>query len=406
MLLLPFSSAAQRQKCAFGPRLAAIAVFLLLIAITPLCAQSKLASLNVNSIRQKAEAGNVAAQEELGERYFVGKGGVARDLMQARIWYQKAADHGDPAAKQRLSTLDQQLANCDPNWSPKFDQITDAGVLEGLKEPGLMETAISQAGGLDPFIEESSRTETSDQEELAQHQDAGDTDGVRKLKGLMLVNEGMLEIAECRKARGNQSNMSASVPGGGNLAGQSHNAPITASGDRRSPAPASASSAVADVRYSAGDSRPLTGAEMAALRDSLHWEPEVARLPNGGTAVSYLVDRDGRRLGSIQVQWTKTVAPKSTPSQASEPPVGSFTVQLENGTSCGFLGEAELNDSKGMVILSSFELDSWVGLGQPRAGQTVRVEGETDLPSANPTILLKPLEVSSTLSACLTPKNP
>ncbi len=383
-----------------------MAALLLLIAITPLCAQSKLASLNVNSIRQTAEAGDVAAQAELGERYFTGKGGVARDLVQARLWYQKAADQGDSAAKRRLVTLDKQLANCDPNWSPKFDQITGAGVLEGLREPGLIETAISQAGGLDPFIEESSRTETSDQEEMVEHQDAGDTDGVRKLKALMLVNEGMLEIAECRKVRGSQSNVSASAPGGGNLAGQTQNAPVPASGNRPSSAAPPASSSLVDVRYSGADSRPLSGAEMAALRDSLHWDPEVARLPNGGTAISYLVDKEGRRLGSIQVQWAKTVVPKGTPSQPGEPPVGSFAVQLENGTSCGFLGEAELDDSKGIVILSSFELDSWVGLGQPRAGQTIRVEGEADLPSANPTILLKPLEVSSTLSACLTPKNP
>jgi hypothetical protein len=406
MLLLPFSSAAPRQNYGFGPRLTVLAAIFLLFAIAPLRAQNNLASLNVNSIRQKAEAGEVAAQAELGERYFAGKGGVARDLVQARVWYQQAAAQGDPVAKQRLATLDKQLANCDPNWSAKFGQITDAGVLEGLREPGLMETAISQAGGIDQFIQESSRTETSDQEEMVEHQDAGDTDGVRKLKALMLVNEGMLEIAECRKARGSQSNVSASLPGGRNPAGQTQNAPIAASGIRRSPAPASASSSVVDVRYFAGDSRPLTGAEMATLRDSLHWEPEVARLPNGGTTVSYLVDKDGRKLGSIQVQWTKTVIPKGTPSQPGGPPVGSFTVQLENGTSCGFLGEAELDDPKGVAILSSFELDSWVGLGQPRAGQTVRVEGEAELPSANPTIFLKPLEVSSTLSACLTQKNP
>jgi TPR repeat protein len=405
MSLFLFSSAAQRQKYGLGPQLTVMAAFLLLVAIAPLLAQSNLASLNVNSIRQKAEAGDVAAQAELGERYFAGKGGVARDLTQARVWYQKAADQGNSAAKQRMVTVDKQLANCDLNWSPKFDQITDAGVLEGLREPGLMATVISQAGGLDQLIQESSRTEASDQEEMAEHQDAGDTDGMRKLKALMLVNEGMLEIAECRKARGSQSNVSASVPGGGNMAGQTQNAPATTSGNRPSPAPASTSSSVVDVRYSAGDSRPLSGAEMATLRDSLHWDPEMARLSSGGTAVSYLVDKEGRRLGSIQVQWTRTVVTKGTPSQPAGPPVGSFTVQLENGTSCGFLGEAELDDPKGVAILSSFELDSWVGLGQPRAGQTVRVEGEADLPSANPAILLKPLEVGSTLSACLTPKN-
>jgi hypothetical protein len=163
---------------------------------------------------------------------------------------------------------------------------------------------------------------------------------------------------------------------------------------------------VVDVRVSPADSRLLTEAEMAVLRDSLRWEPESAPLRYGGTAASYLVDNQGRKLGSIQVHWTKTVAPKGTRSEPGGPAVGSFIVQMENGTSCGFLGQAELDGPKGLIILSSFDLDSWVGLGQPGSGQTIRVEGDADLPNPNLSIVLKPLEVSSALSACTTPKNP
>jgi hypothetical protein len=122
--------------------------------------------------------------------------------------------------------------------------------------------------------------------------------------------------------------------------------------------------------------------------------------------VSYLVDREGHKLGSISVKWTKTVVPKATSSQPAGPPVGSFTLQIQNGTSCGFLGQAELDDRKGSVVVSSLELDSWVGLHQPGSGESIRVEGDAELPSPNPTIVLKPLEVSSALSACMTPKNP
>jgi hypothetical protein len=160
-----------------------------------------------------------------------------------------------------------------------------------------------------------------------------------------------------------------------------------------------------DVRFSSADSRLLTEAEMAALRDSLHWEPESVPVRYGGTAVSYLVDNQGHRLGSIQVQWTRTAAPKGTRSEPTGPAVGSFTVVMENGTSCGFLGQAELDGPKGAVIVSSVDLDSWVGLGQPGSGQTIRVEGNADLPSPNPATVLKPLAVSSALSACMTPKN-
>jgi hypothetical protein len=165
-------------------------------------------------------------------------------------------------------------------------------------------------------------------------------------------------------------------------------------------------SPVVDVRISSTYTRILTLGEMAALRDSLHWEPESAPLHHGGTAESFLVDNAGRRLGAIRVQWTKTVAPKGTRSEPAGPAVGSFTFEMQNGTSCGFLGQAELDTPKGSVILGSVELDSWVGLHQPGPGETIRVEGDEVLPSPNPSIVLRPLVVSSALSACVTPRNP
>jgi hypothetical protein len=163
---------------------------------------------------------------------------------------------------------------------------------------------------------------------------------------------------------------------------------------------------VVDVRVTSADSRILTSAEMAALRDSLHWEPESVPLRNGGTAVSNLLDNQGHTLGSIRVQWTKTVASKGTRSQPADPPVGSFSLEIENGTSCGFLAQAELEGPKGSVIVSSVDIDSWVGLHQPGSGETIRVGGDAVLPNPNLTIVLRPLAVGSALSACLTPKRP
>jgi hypothetical protein len=193
-----------------------------------------------------------------------------------------------------------------------------------------------------------------------------------------------------------QCRLQSSIPGA---------SPPLSTASNSSPRPVPESSGV-DVRFGSADSRLLTESEMAALRDSLHWEPESAPLRYGGTAASYLLDNQGHRLGSIRVQWTKTAAPKGTRSEPAGPAVGSFTVQMENGTSCGFLGQAELDGPKGVVIVSSVDLDLWVGLGQPGSGQTIRVEGDADLPNPNPSIVLKPLAVSSALSACTTPKNP
>ncbi len=171
--------------------------------------------------------------------------------------------------------------------------------------------------------------------------------------------------------------------------------------------PASQSSAkIVDVRFTKAASRILTDNEMAALRDSLRWEPELVQIPNKGVAVSHLMDKDGRNLGSIQIQWTRTVVSKDSDSGARDSAVGSFTLQMENATSCGFLGQAELVDKKGDVIVASLDLDSWVGLHQPAPGETIRVEGEASLPIRTPALTLKPVEVGSTLSACTTPQNP
>jgi hypothetical protein len=58
----------------------------------------------VNEFRPIAEKGNVWAQIYLGEMYEDGKG-VPQDYQQAKTWYQKAAEQGDPSARRRLAWL-------------------------------------------------------------------------------------------------------------------------------------------------------------------------------------------------------------------------------------------------------------------------------------------------------------
>jgi TPR repeat protein len=54
--------------------------------------------------RKAADHGNVAAQIHLGDLYRDGRG-VARDMAQAVVWYRKAADLGDAGAQGTLGLL-------------------------------------------------------------------------------------------------------------------------------------------------------------------------------------------------------------------------------------------------------------------------------------------------------------
>jgi hypothetical protein len=59
----------------------------------------------LSSLRQRAEAGDVKAQSELGFVYYSGAGGARRDFVQALKWYQKAAEQGDMGAKHSIARM-------------------------------------------------------------------------------------------------------------------------------------------------------------------------------------------------------------------------------------------------------------------------------------------------------------
>lgn len=104
-----------------------------------------------------------------------------------------------------------------------------------------------------------------------------------------------------------------------------------------------------DVRYTTVDSRPLTDAEMSTLRNSLRRQPETATLTRGETAQSNLVDDKNQVLGSVLIRWEASSQAQSQ-SQGRAPAKQSFTIQVENHTSCAFLSSAELDDNR--VLLS------------------------------------------------------
>ncbi len=79
----------------------ALSALLGLLAIPTALAQS--AAIDT-ALLAKANAGDAAAQVQVGEQYATGTG-VAQDLKQAAEWYRKAADQGNPAGEIHLAEL-------------------------------------------------------------------------------------------------------------------------------------------------------------------------------------------------------------------------------------------------------------------------------------------------------------
>jgi hypothetical protein len=285
---------------------------------------------------------------------------------------------------------------CDPNWSSQWDQL-ERQYQERLRQPGIVDQAIQGSGGLQTLLAaEKTETEGSDLEALERTKNAGVVPPGWTPEQYLAFRQGLLDVAHCR-AGVSRSNATAFVAGGGNQSSQPGKLQTAASPQ---------SPAQIDVRYLPVDSRPLSDAEMRDLRNSLRWEPDSAALTPGGTARSNLVDDKGRRLGSVLVRWDKTTTPKATQSRSPGQNRGYFTVQVENGTSCVFQSSAELDDTQGFIAVGGVTWSGWLTLHQPERGQTSQARGDAALTQAYPSLVLKPLTAYSTLSACMTPKNP
>src|ERR1700739_521015 len=64
-------------------------------------------------LRKAAGQGSAQAEYALGDAYEFGKG-VPRDVAEARTWYQRAADHNYPSARQALGALDSREEGAKP----------------------------------------------------------------------------------------------------------------------------------------------------------------------------------------------------------------------------------------------------------------------------------------------------
>jgi TPR repeat protein len=102
------SAAGIRYRCCKAPEAlmrTARKSFILTAILAPalVCALAQTASIDP-ALLAKANAGDSAAQVQVGESYAAGKG-VAQDYKQAAEWYRKAAEHGDAAAQVQLAAL-------------------------------------------------------------------------------------------------------------------------------------------------------------------------------------------------------------------------------------------------------------------------------------------------------------
>lgn len=334
--------------------------------------------------QKAADQGYAGGQNALGMAYRDGIGGP-RDYAQARAWLQKAADQGLGPAKDalgRMSAVPMTQVNCDSNWSPKFDGLTSdpEGMRASIQQK--LNELIAQYGGLDGTINEvESETENDrNRDDLSDEQK----------ESLITMNEGIIDILKCRQSM-QQAQMAASsvqTPAAEPM-------PAAATSNSAQPSAPAAPTPV-DVRFFPNsDSRPLTDAEMRDLQNSLRWDPESAPLTQGGTARSNLVDDKGRTLGSVLVRWERR-APGSTQA--------TFTIQLQNGTSCFFHSSAELDDAQGFIVVGGPVWAGWLTLNQPSAGETKQAQGRASV-NGSQSLSLKPATAYSTLSGCMTPKS-
>lgn len=68
-------------------------------------AEPEISPERIEALKQKANQGDVKAQETLGELYQTGLYGVEKDLFEARDWFEKAVQQGETSAMVNLGSM-------------------------------------------------------------------------------------------------------------------------------------------------------------------------------------------------------------------------------------------------------------------------------------------------------------
>ncbi|MEZ0262847.1 MAG: tetratricopeptide repeat protein [Alphaproteobacteria bacterium] len=94
--------------------------FLIVTLLLPCTSVKAFAAEDIAALAKKAEAGDAAAQLELGERYNWGRDGAAQDWRKAAQWFEKAAAQGNLEAQYKAGYCYRQ--NNEVSWDVKAYQ--------------------------------------------------------------------------------------------------------------------------------------------------------------------------------------------------------------------------------------------------------------------------------------------
>jgi len=131
------------ERCAMKRRLLLVS-FSTLVFVLPSAAQSSVAEINtanpgMQSLISRAQAGDVAAQFQLGRDYEDGKG-VAQDDAKAVEWFRKAAEGGNPQGQNSLGAMYADGRGVEQNKQEAvrwYRMAAKNGLLEGFYNLGI-----------------------------------------------------------------------------------------------------------------------------------------------------------------------------------------------------------------------------------------------------------------------------
>jgi hypothetical protein len=178
-------------------------LFILLFAIPNTIAQQDSDSVDVSAAQAAIQKLNRAKKPD--KRY----GEVCSNLTgdnECKVCIQSNGDAWTCSSRTMWQEAS-RTASCDPNWSSKLDQISDPQVrgmfsLDSINVRAngkqFIDEYVRRLGSVDKFMQAAEQSQVDDQDQLTQHQKAGDSDGVAKLEQMMLFNAAMMEIGRCR----------------------------------------------------------------------------------------------------------------------------------------------------------------------------------------------------------------
>jgi len=98
-----------------------------------------------DGLRQQARNGDAAAQLRLGEQYFYGRGGRAKNYTLAALWFRKAAEQSQPLATFDYAMCLENGLGVDKNSYQAF-QLYQRAFRDGIKEAGIRVASVYMNG--------------------------------------------------------------------------------------------------------------------------------------------------------------------------------------------------------------------------------------------------------------------